>query len=143
MVKHERVTAVEHPDALPGITRDTLLTLSGADARMVTLAELHDADEIFACGTAAEVAPIAAIDRRILDDHPVSDELAAMYARAVPGEEAASPGWLPVACAHGVPRHRRCHRHCPPRPGRARHVSTEDRRRGNGLVTARSPWWST
>src|SRR3546814_5307912 len=75
MVKHGRVTAVEHPDALPGITRDTLLTLSGADARMVTLAELHDADEIFACGTAAEVAPIAAIDRRILDDHPVSDEL--------------------------------------------------------------------
>src|SRR3546814_12369099 len=90
MVKHVRVTAVEHPDALPGITRDTLLTLSGADARMVTLAELHDADEIFACGTAAEVAPIAAIDRRILDDHPVSDELAAMYARAVRGEEAAS-----------------------------------------------------
>src|SRR3546814_135633 len=96
MVKHGRVTAVEHPDALPGITRDTLLTLSGADARMVTLAELHDADEIFACGTAAEVAPIAAIDRRILDDHPVSDELAAMYARAVRGEEAASRGWLTV-----------------------------------------------
>src|SRR3546814_9351711 len=81
--------------ALP-ISRDTLLTLSGADARMVTLAELHDADEIFACGTAAEVAPIAAIDRRILDDHPVSDELAAMYARAVRGEEAASRGWLTV-----------------------------------------------
>src|SRR3546814_2928139 len=34
MVKHGRVTAVEHPDALPGITRDTLLTLSGADARI-------------------------------------------------------------------------------------------------------------
>src|SRR3546814_2981455 len=96
MVKHGRVTAVEHPDALPGITRDTLLTLSGADARMVTLAELHDADEVFACGTAAEVAPIAAIDRRLLDDHPVSDELAAMYARAVRGEEAAARGWLTV-----------------------------------------------
>src|SRR3546814_2965202 len=93
MVKHGRVTAVEHPDALPGTTRDTLLTLSGADARMVTLAELHDADEIFACRPAAEVAPLAVIARRFLDHHPASEDLAAMCARAVRGAEVAYRGW--------------------------------------------------
>lgn len=94
MVKHARVTAVEHRDALPGITRDTLMALTGAEARPVTLEELRDADEVFACGTAAEVAPIAAVDDRIFGDRPISRELAALYAGAVRGESAASQAWL-------------------------------------------------
>ncbi len=94
LVKKGRVTAVEHRDALPGITRDTLIALSSADARAVTLDELRDADEVFACGTAAEVAPIAAIDARVFGDNPVSRELAALYARVVRGEEAAFRSWL-------------------------------------------------
>ena len=94
LVKEGRVTAVEHRDALPGITRDTLIALTGAQSRTVTLDELHDADEVFACGTAAEVAPIAAVDDRIFGDNPVSRELAALYARVVRGEESASQAWL-------------------------------------------------
>lgn len=94
MVKHARVTAVEHRDALPGITRDTLMALTGAEARPVTLDELRDADEVFACGTAAEVAPIAAVDDRIFGDRPISRELAALYAGAVRGESTASQAWL-------------------------------------------------
>ncbi len=93
VVKGWRVTAVEHRDALPGITRDTLIALTGADARPVTLDELRDADEVFACGTAAEVAPIAAADDRAFGDNPVSRELAALYARVVRGEESASQAW--------------------------------------------------
>src|SRR5690606_12378035 len=38
------ITAVEHPDALAGITRDTVIALSGAVSRPMTLAELRDAD---------------------------------------------------------------------------------------------------
>ncbi|HJR73858.1 MAG TPA: aminotransferase class IV [Luteimonas sp.] len=94
IVKDGRVTAVEHRDALPGITRDTLIALSGAQARPVTLEELRDADEVFACGTAAEVAPIAAADDRVFGDNPVGRELAALYARTVRGEEPASRTWL-------------------------------------------------
>ena len=94
LVKDGRVTAVEHRDALPGITRDTLIALTGAQSRMVTLDELRDADEVFACGTAAEVAPIAAVDDRTFGDNPVSRELAALYARVVRGEEPASQAWL-------------------------------------------------
>ncbi len=93
-VKNGRVTAVEHRDALPGITRDTLIALGGAETRAVTLDELRDADEVFACGTAAEVAPIAALDDRVYGDSPVGRELAALYARVVRGAESASRAWL-------------------------------------------------
>ena len=94
LVKRGRVTAVEHRDALPGITRDTLIALTGADARAVTLDELRDADEVFACGTAAEVAPIAALDDRVFGDNPISRDLVALYARVVRGEEATAQAWL-------------------------------------------------
>lgn len=94
IVKGGQVTAVEHRDALPGITRDTLILLSGAQSRAVTLEELRDADEVFACGTAAEVAPIAAVEDRRYGDNPVSRDLAALYARVVRGEEPACSRWL-------------------------------------------------
>ena len=94
MVKDGKLTAIEHPDALPGITRDTLITLTGAASRRVALAELLDADEVFACGTAAEVAPVAEIEDRRYADNPITRELAALYARVVRGQEAAYRHWL-------------------------------------------------
>ncbi|TYT25870.1 branched chain amino acid aminotransferase [Luteimonas viscosa] len=94
MVKDGRLTAVEHRDALPGITRDTLLQLTGAPSRMVPLAELMDADEVFACGTAAEVAPVAQIEEREFGDNPVTRELAELYGRVVRGREPAWRHWL-------------------------------------------------
>ena len=94
LVKDGRITAVEHHDALPGITRDTLLQLTGACSRTVTLAELLDADEVFACGTAAEVAPVAQIESRSYGDNPVTRELAALYGRVVRGQESAYRHWL-------------------------------------------------
>ncbi|WP_242101445.1 aminotransferase class IV [Lysobacter sp. M2-1] len=94
IVKDGRVTAVEHRDALPGITRDTVMALSGAAARAVGLDELRDADEVFACGTAAEVAPIAEVEDRRYGANPVTRELAALYARVVRGEETSRLAWL-------------------------------------------------
>lgn len=94
MVKDGTVTAVEHRDALPGITRDALLQLTGAHSRTVTLAELLEADEVFACGTAAEVAPVSRIEDRSYADNPVTRELQALYARVVRGQEASYRHWL-------------------------------------------------
>lgn len=94
IVKDGDVTAVEHRDALPGITRDTLVALSGAPSRPVSLDELRDADEVFACGTAAEVAPVAGIEDRDYGDNPVTRELAALYARVVRGDEPSHRDWL-------------------------------------------------
>ena len=94
MVRDGRLTAVAHGDSLDGITRDTLLRLTGAEARPVPLAELLEADEVFACGTAAEVAPVAQIEDRRYGDNPVTRELQALYARVVRGREAAWRHWL-------------------------------------------------
>lgn len=98
-VRDGHVVAIEHRDALPGITRNTLMRLLGAESRTMRIEELLDADEVFACGTAAEVAPIAEIEAqgrtRIYDeDSPVSREISAVYARTVRGESSGSSGWL-------------------------------------------------
>ena len=100
MVRDGRVTAIQHRDALPGITRDTLIRLTGAESRMVSMEELRDADEVFACGTAAEVTPIAEVHTvesggRVYDaDSPLAREIAAVYARTVRGESSGFSGWL-------------------------------------------------
>jgi branched-chain amino acid aminotransferase len=52
---------------LPGITRDTVMRIAttlGYEVREVNLVrtDLYFADEVFLCGTAAEVTPVAAVD---------------------------------------------------------------------------------
>jgi branched-chain amino acid aminotransferase len=94
LVKGGRVTAVAHDDALPGITRETVIELTGAEVRPVTLAELHDADEVFLTGTSAEVAAIEALDDTVYGDNPVTRELQSLYARLVRGEVGGYEHWL-------------------------------------------------
>lgn len=94
LVKDGRVTAVAHDDALPGITRETVIELTGAQVRPVTLAELHDADEVFLTGTSAEVAAIEALDDTVYGDNPVTRELQSLYARLVRGEVSGYEHWL-------------------------------------------------
>jgi branched-chain amino acid aminotransferase len=94
MVRDGRIIAVDHADALPGITRDTVLALSGGSSRAVGLEELCDADEVFVCGTAAEVTPIATLDGRVFAGNAVGSEIADMYRRVVRGEDAKHHGWL-------------------------------------------------
>ncbi len=55
---------------LPGITRDTVIRIAhtlGYEVREVNLVrtDLYFGDEVFLCGTAAEVTPVASVD-----DHP-------------------------------------------------------------------------
>lgn len=97
IVKDGELTAVEHPDALPGITRDSLVAMTGARSRRVTLEELFAADEVFACGTAAEVAPIAQVEAHAYGDNPVTRALAERYGRVVRGEEPGFAHWLTAA----------------------------------------------
>jgi len=94
MVKGGRVTAVEHPDALPGITRATLIELAGAESRPVSLEELADADEVFLTGTSAEVAQVGWLDQREFGDNPATLELRRLYQRVVTGQETSRLGWL-------------------------------------------------
>ncbi|MBM4279638.1 MAG: hypothetical protein FJ137_02390 [Deltaproteobacteria bacterium] len=66
VVRGGRVTAVEHPDALPGGTRDTVIALTNATGRPVTRAELLEADEIYLTRTSAELAAVSSFDGRDL-----------------------------------------------------------------------------
>lgn len=94
LVKKGRITAVQHGDALPGITRETILALTGAESRTVALDELKAADEVFLTGTSAEVTAVGALDERSWTLNPVTRELQALYQRVVHGEAEASRGWL-------------------------------------------------
>jgi branched-chain amino acid aminotransferase len=77
------LVAARHPDALPGITRTTVIGLTGARERFLTLDELLDADEIFLTGTSAEVTPVVEIDGRHLRVGPVTRDAQRRYAALV------------------------------------------------------------
>lgn len=94
LVSRGRITAVQHDDALPGITRDTIIALTGAESRPVTLDELKEADEVFLTGTSAEVSAVSAVDERIWTVGPVTRELQDLYARVVRGEVETERAWL-------------------------------------------------
>ncbi len=86
-------------DILMGVTRDTVITLardSGYDVnvRPIRVHDLMEADEVFFTGTAAEVAKIDCIDDRTFDKHPVTDHLAAEYARTVRGKNFSHRSWV-------------------------------------------------
>ena len=94
LVKGGKVIAVQHADALPGITRATVITLAGAESRPVSLEELKNADEIFLTGTSAEVAGVANFDGRELGVGPVTRELSRLYQAVVHGETSEHAAWL-------------------------------------------------
>ena len=75
--------AIAHSVNLRGITRDTVIRLARdmgtpIESTMATRDELYTADEVFMVGTAAEVTPIASIDKR-----PIGDGVAGPYALAM------------------------------------------------------------
>jgi len=98
LVKDNRVIAVQHPDALLGITRDTVMKLSGAEERAVFMPELLAADEVFLTGTSAEVAPVTRIDDVEFSIGPVTRHLQQRYQDLVHGRLEGYSSWLtPVA----------------------------------------------
>ncbi|MGB0592016.1 MAG: branched-chain amino acid transaminase [Myxococcota bacterium] len=97
MVTGNDVVAVAHPDALPGITRSTVMALAGATEREVTLAELLQADEIFLTGTSAEVVPVSELSGRIFSKSTVTRDLQVAYDDLVHGRDKSRRTWLTAA----------------------------------------------
>jgi branched-chain amino acid aminotransferase len=102
IVKHGRVKTSPLTSVLPGITRDTAMTLLAERAipcaeERFTRDEVYIADEAFLTGTAAEITPIRELDDRRIGDGrpgPITQALQAEYGRVVRGEEARYHHWL-------------------------------------------------
>ena len=88
--------------ALPGITRDAVITLAreqGIDVveRRITRDEVYVADEAFFTGTAAEVTPIRELDGRVIGDGrrgPITERLQRLFFDVVQGRSTAHSHWL-------------------------------------------------
>lgn len=103
------VTPPSTSSLLPGITRDTVMTLArdlGIPVReqAVTRGMLYMCDEAFLCGTAVEVTPLRSIDKYPVGDAcpgEVTRRIQAAFHDAVTGAGGDRHGWLtPVAPAH-------------------------------------------
>ncbi len=71
MVRDGVLHPIAHSVNLRGITRDTVIQIARSqgtrvEPTMATRDELYTADEVFLVGTAAEVTPVASIDRRAI-----------------------------------------------------------------------------
>jgi branched-chain amino acid aminotransferase len=89
--------------ALQGITQHSVITIAtdlGFDIRVDNIArsDLYIAEEIFVCGTAAEISSVNSVDDRAVPcPGPMTKAIAEVYARAVRGQEDAYKGWCELA----------------------------------------------
>ena len=90
-------------DNLDGITRQSLITLALEDLdipfveRPIGRTELYVADEVFLCGTGAEITPVRSVDRRVVGDGvigPVTRRLSEHFEAVVRGRVPERADWL-------------------------------------------------
>lgn len=90
-------------DNLDGITRRSLITLAtedlglGFEERPIARTELYVADEMFLCGTGAEVTPVASVDRRPLGaakPGPITTRIKQYFGDCVRGRVEKRKAWL-------------------------------------------------
>jgi branched-chain amino acid aminotransferase len=90
-------------DVLHGITRASVIDLAAdlgiaVEIGPLSVDDLHDADELFFTGTAAEVTPIACVDDHVYGpQRPVTTRLREAYIRAVAGEDPNHADWVTFA----------------------------------------------
>lgn len=82
-------------DILEGITRDTVIKLAREDEnikvieRSIDRTELYSSDELFFCGTGAQISPIGYVDKRPVGNGemgPITKRLQDLYFRLVKNE---------------------------------------------------------
>ncbi|HEY8516600.1 MAG TPA: branched-chain amino acid transaminase [Candidatus Binatia bacterium] len=100
----ELVSPPSTSDNLEGITRRSILELAAAPPlglpvveRKISRTELYVADEVFLSGTAAEVTPVASIDRRVIGNGsigPVTRAVAERFRSVARGGDPKYASWL-------------------------------------------------
>jgi branched-chain amino acid aminotransferase len=102
IVRDGRIRTAPLTCVLPGITRDTVMTLAREEGipleeQRFSRDELYIADEAFFTGTAAEVTPIREVDGRAIGKGgpgPVTQRLQQRFFDVVLGRDARHAGWL-------------------------------------------------
>ena len=100
MLKDEVLVTPPNTDSIvESITRNTLLELFEklnfkTKIRSVDKAELYSADEIFLCGTAAEIIPITSIDNQIIGNGLTGSFTKKIYKEYLNVVTGSQPNWL-------------------------------------------------
>ncbi len=94
-------------DNLDGITRRSIIAMATEDLglgfleRPIARTELYVADEIFLCGTGAEVTPVRSVDRRVVGEGgdasgvgPLTKQISNYFQDVVHGRVDKRRGWL-------------------------------------------------
>ena len=95
LINGELITPPPSENILLGITRDTLIKIAQRELGLITRersidrTELYIADEIFLCGTGAQIAPVIEVDRRPVGTGkvgPIGQKLQDLYFDIVRGK---------------------------------------------------------
>lgn len=87
---------------LPGITRDSVITLARdlgytVHEEMLPRELLYIADEVFFCGTAVEITPVRSVDKLLVGNGrrgPITEALQRAFFDVINGEVPDTHGWL-------------------------------------------------
>jgi branched-chain amino acid aminotransferase len=110
MVKNGKlITTPGSENILEGVTRRTILELAAQEldlpyeSRQVDRSELYIADELFFCGTGAQIAPIIEVDKRPIGNGkagPISTMIRDKYIKICRGEVSKYSHWLTPVYSH-------------------------------------------
>jgi len=102
IVRHGKIYTTQTHTILEGITRDSVFALAADEGyevieQPISRDQLYIADEVFVCGTAAEVIGVREIDFRVIGSGsrgPVTHKLQQAFHAAITGKHPRSAGWL-------------------------------------------------
>jgi branched-chain amino acid aminotransferase len=102
LVRKGKIVTPDLAPVLEGITRESVWTIASdlgytVGEQPVSRDQLYSADEVFVCGTAAEVIALREIDYRVVGDGstgPVTRAIQSVYADAVHGRDQRYHTWL-------------------------------------------------
>ena len=102
VVRDGKIYTSARATILEVITRDSIIVLAqdlgiGVVEERITRDQLYIADEVFLCGTAAEVVPVNEIDYRKIGKGqmgPVTKKIQKSFSETVRGNGKRSEGWL-------------------------------------------------
>jgi branched-chain amino acid aminotransferase len=110
LVRNGRIYTTPRAGILEGITRDSMITLAGdlgyvVSEEPISRDQLYIADEVFVCGTAAEVVGLREIDFRAIGNGktgPITTALQVEFDKLVSGRHARSAKWLTAVPAQNA-----------------------------------------